>query len=73
MSDHSVDKRVDDLKGLNEAVDPFIDDIEHTSVEEEKVDDINDKDMHYDGEDKKLHRNCRENDVTGVEQLQPSM
>ena len=50
MSDHSVDKRVDDLNGLNEAVDHFIDEIEHMSVEEEKVDEINDEDMHYDEE-----------------------
>ena len=59
MSNHSVDKRVDDINGLNEAVDHFIDKIEHTSVEKEKVDEINDEDMHYGGEDKKLHRNCR--------------
>ena len=49
MSDHSVDRIIDELRGLNEEAEKLIDEIEHMSVEEDKVDDIDDKDMHYDG------------------------
>ena len=43
------------------------------SVEEDKIDDIGDEDMHYDGEGKKNRITSRENAGTGVEQSQPSM
>ena len=51
----------------------MIDEIEHMSLEEEKVDDTNDEDMHYDIEDDYLWRTSRENSGTGVGQLQPIM
>ena len=37
------------------------------SVGKEKLDEINNEDMKYDGEDDDLQRTRRENDVTGVE------
>ena len=43
------------------------------SVEEEKVDDINDEGMHYDREDENVRRAIRYNSGTGVEQSKPSM
>ena len=42
-------------------------------MEEEKVDKINDEDMHYNKEDNDLRITSRYNVGTGVEQLQPSM
>lgn len=42
----------------------------HMRVEEEKVDEINDDDRHYDGQDKNLWITSRENYGTVVEQLQ---
>ena len=41
-------------------------------MEEEKVDDINDEDIHYDIEDSDLRRKSREKFGIGVERLQPS-
>ena len=48
MSDNSVDRLIDELKGLNEEAEQLIEEIEHMSVEEEKVENINYEDMHYD-------------------------
>ena len=42
------------------------------SVEEEKVDNINDEDMHYDREDDDFRITNIENYGTGLERLQPS-
>ena len=43
------------------------------SMEEEKLYDIKDEDMHYDIEDVDLRGTSIENYVTGVERLQPIM
>ena len=66
MSDHSVERLIDELNGLNEEEGNLIDEIEHTRTEEDKSDDIKDEDMHYDEEDENLRRTRRENYVTGV-------
>ena len=66
MSDHSVERLIDELNGLNEEEVNLIDEIEHTKTEEDKSDDIKDEDMHYDEEDENLRRTRRENYVTGV-------
>ena len=68
-----MDSIIDYLHGLNEESEQLIEKIEHMSVEEEKVYDINDEDMHYDKEDDDLRRTTRENSGIGVERLQPSM
>ena len=49
MSDHSVDRLIDDLNGLNEESETFIDEMEHIRLEEEQVDEINDEYIHCDG------------------------
>ena len=72
MSDNSVDRLIDDLKILNEESEKLIYEIEHISEEQEKVDEINYEDMHYDREENYLQRTIRENFGTGVEKLQPS-
>ena len=56
MGDHSVDRLIDDLNGLNDESEQLIDEIENMIMEEGKVDNISDKDMHYEGEEK----NCEE-------------
>ena len=48
MRDNSVERLIDDLDCLNEEAEQLIEQIEHMNVEEEKVDDIYDEDMHYD-------------------------
>ena len=72
MSENSVERLIDDHNGLNEEAEQLIDKIEHMSVEEEKLDNINDEDMHYDREDEIFERTSRDNDGTVVELLQPS-
>ena len=62
MSGNSVDR----LNSFNEEAEQFIDEIERMSVEEEKVDNINNEDMYYDIEDEDLKRTSRENFGTGV-------
>ena len=47
ITGNSVYRLIDDLNGLNEETEKFIDKIEHMSMEEEKVYDINNEDMHY--------------------------
>ena len=37
MIDNGVDRLIDDLNDLNEEAEQFIDEIEHMSVEEEKI------------------------------------
>ena len=73
MSYHSVESLIDDLNGLNEESETIIDEIEHMILEEEKVDEISNEYMHYDGEDKDLQRTGRKKSGTGVEQLQQIM
>ena len=46
MSDHIVDRLVDDLNSLSQKAEQLIEKIEHMSVEQEKVEDINDEDIH---------------------------
>ena len=73
MSYHSVESLIDDLNGLNEESETIIDEIEHMRLEEEKVDEISNEYMHYDGEDKDLQRTGRKKSGTGVERLQQIM
>ena len=59
MSDHITERINDDLNGLNQEAKKFIDKIEHIRTEEKKIDDIRDKDRHYDGEENNLRRMSR--------------
>ena len=47
--DHSVERLICNLNGLNGESEQLIDEIEHISMREEKLDDIRDEDMYYDG------------------------
>ena len=73
MGYHSVYRLIGDLNSLNEKSEQLIYEIEHMSVEEEKLDNINNEDVHYDREDNNLRRTNRDNYITGLEQSQPSM
>ena len=64
MSDNSVDRLIDDINGLNEESKKLIEKIEHMRAEEEKVENINDEDMHYDREEDDWKRKTRENSGT---------
>ena len=67
MSDYSVEIIIDDLNGLNEEAEQLIDEIEHMSIEEEKIDDISNEDRNHDGEYNYLQITSRENYATGLE------
>ena len=49
MRGHSVDRLIDDLNGFNEEAEQLIDEIEYIIIEEKKIDDIDNEDIHYDG------------------------
>ena len=68
-----MDRLIDDLNGLNREAQQLFDEIKDMSTEEEKLDNINNEDVHYDREDNNLRRTNRDNYITGLEQSQPSM
>ena len=67
MSEHGVDMILDEINGLNEEAENFIDKIEHMRMEEDKIDEIINEDRHYDGEDGDFRRTSTVNCLTGVE------
>ena len=71
MSDHSVDRIIGDINGLNQEAEQFIHEIDHMIIKEEKLYKIHDEDIHYDGLDTDLKRTIREQSGTGVERFQP--
>ena len=73
MGDHSVDRLIYDLNGLNEESEQQIDELQHVIMEEQKIYEIRNEDRHNDGEDNDLRRTGRENTETVMELLPPIM
>ena len=69
MSDHSMERLIDNLNGLNEEIEKYIDEIEHMGVLEEKLDEINNEYMNYYRENADLQLTTRKNYGSGLKWL----